>query len=283
MYEITHIIDYIKFLKNECHLSLSIHIREKDNIIYNSPLKSMNVHENSYCSLIKALPNGLSKCVKQQGKVMQKCKFGSFCGLCYAGVREYVYPITNGIKPIGFISVSGYRIDNMESYINRLSTIFPITKENLTTASLALTTDIPSKKHIDTLITPLCNMIELACIRSRKTTNSNNACTINQVIEYVDEHYKEDLKIDNLCKIFSCSNSYFSHAFKKETGKNFREYLTELRLEDAKYLLKYSQLNVTQISVSLGFLDSNYFSNVFKKNVGITPMEYRQIHIKTEE
>ena len=60
------------------------------------------------------------------------------------------------------------------------------------------------------------------------------------------------------------------------TGKGFREYLTELRLTDAASLLRYSELSVTEIAYSVGFCESNYFSNVFKKQYGISPKDYRK-------
>ena len=84
------------------------------------------------------------------------------------------------------------------------------------------------------------------------------------------------LTIEDVCKRYSCSRSHISHCFKKQTGYTFREYLTNVRLENAKSLLQYSGLTITEIAFSVGFNDSNYFSNVFKAQMGISPMKYRK-------
>ena len=111
-----------------------------------------------------------------------------------------------------------------------------------------------------------------------KEIKDPQAASLNEAIcHYIQRHYSIDLTTDLICKKFSCSKSYFSHSFKSYTGKSFREYLTDIRLNYAKQLLEYSNLNVTQISYSVGFNDSNYFSNVFKQKIGLSPLLYRKI------
>ena len=55
-----------------------------------------------------------------------------------------------------------------------------------------------------------------------------------------------------------------------------REYITQLRIEDAKQLLKFSNISVTEIAMTVGYTDSNYFTSLFKQKVGITPSKYRK-------
>ena len=140
---------------------------------------------------------------------------------------------------------------------------------------------MPSKSELDTLIIPLCNMLELAYIRSEGEPALAHG-TIEAVIPYIKRHHTEPITLDDICARFLCSRSYISHIFKKNTGKSFREYLTEIRLDDAKMLLTYSALSITEISFSVGFSDSGYFSSVFKKRFGISPASYRK-SAKTEK
>ena len=77
-----------------------------------------------------------------------------------------------------------------------------------------------------------------------------------------------------MCKYLSISPSYFSAVFKKETGETFVEVLTKKRMEVAKNLLKYTSLRNYEIAERVGFSDSHYFSQTFKKFVGKTPKEY---------
>lgn len=275
--EIEIIQNYILYLIKDCGLSVSLHPFQDETLITGSALMNFNIHDNSYCSYIKSLPNGHKECVSRQKKVFNQCcqTNESFCDICYAGVKEYIYLLHNKESIIGFISVSGYACDNKEQYISFISKQFDCNLDSVSREYNKLKANIPDKKRIDTLILPLCKMLELAYLKEIKDPQ---AASLNETIcHYIQRHYSIDLTTDLICKKFSCSKSYFSHSFKSYTGKSFREYLTDIRLNYAKQLLEYSNLNVTQISFSVGFNDSNYFSNVFKQKIGLSPLLYRKI------
>lgn len=59
-------------------------------------------------------------------------------------------------------------------------------------------------------------------------------------------------------------------------GKNFIEYLTDVRMEKAKELLRNSSKSIKEICLEVGYADSSYFSRIFKKNVGVSPKEYKE-------
>ncbi|MCR5291730.1 MAG: response regulator [Eubacterium sp.] len=92
---------------------------------------------------------------------------------------------------------------------------------------------------------------------------------------YIEQNYSKDLILDDVAKELQISPYYFSKLFKKRTGVNFIEYLTNLRIEKAKNLLRNSQKSIKEICVEVGYSDANYFSRTFKKNVGVTPSEYK--------
>ncbi|MBY3621894.1 response regulator [Acinetobacter sp. CUI P1] len=94
---------------------------------------------------------------------------------------------------------------------------------------------------------------------------------------YIRENYCNDsFSLNELCSHIFMSISYFSATFKQHTGETFIEYLTRLRLEKAKELLAITQLKTYDIAARVGYNDPQYFSVIFKRNVGITPKEYRQ-------
>ena len=78
-----------------------------------------------------------------------------------------------------------------------------------------------------------------------------------------------------MSQMLGISSYYFSKLFKNETGTNFIEYLTNLRISKAKDLLDENRLSVKEIGITVGYPDPNYFSRIFKKNVGQTPSEYK--------
>ena len=274
--EINVIQDYLLYLRKKCNLSVTLHPMRDETLITDSFLMSFNIHDNSYCSYIKSLPGGHARCLAQQKKVMNKClsEKNGFCGACYAGVCEYVYPFSDGGEVIGFISVSGYTCDRCEGHVSSVSEQFGSSVDSVKREYGKLKEKMPPKNEVDTLILPLCKMLELAYIKQPR--NVLDTSTMGEICRYVQRNYASDITEDLLCEQFSCSKSYFSHGFKKSTGKTFRQYLTDLRIYHAKQLLERSSLTVTQIAFSIGFNDSNYFSNVFKSRVGVSPRKYRK-------
>lgn len=273
---INEIKSYILFLKKERNLEITLHPIGTEQLISASELISFNIHENSHCIYVKTFPDAHQHCINRQKKIIEKCKSGSFCGTCYAGIKEYVYPITDGTNIVGFVCVSGYKNDNFISYSKRCSKIFNIPFDNLQKSISALPSDMPNKSDIDVLIAPLLRMLELAYCKSQK--NDCDTTTIGKIIRFVNRNYTQNITIEQLCEKYSCSRSYISHNFKKTTGQNFREYLIYLRLRSAKSLLLNSKLNITEISISLGFCNPNHFSSVFKSEFGISPRTFRNQH-----
>lgn len=92
---------------------------------------------------------------------------------------------------------------------------------------------------------------------------------------YIQENFQKDLSLDEVSRQMDLSPYYFSKLFKEETGSNFVEYVTALRIGKAKELLAQKDLSMKEICMSVGYSDPNYFSRIFKKNTGVTPTEYR--------
>jgi two-component system response regulator YesN len=98
---------------------------------------------------------------------------------------------------------------------------------------------------------------------------------IYKSIEYIDNNYKNDINLYDVAKYTSLSPHYFSKLFKDETKENFIDYLTRVRMDEAKYLLKNSNLTIKEICYNIGYKDPNYFSRIFKKHVGISASDFK--------
>lgn len=92
--------------------------------------------------------------------------------------------------------------------------------------------------------------------------------------EYLENHYAEDITLEDIAEQVNISPQYFSKLIKKTTGFNFIDWLSMLRVKKAKELLTNSNLTVKEVCFMVGYKDPNYFSRIFKKRIGITPSEY---------
>lgn len=99
---------------------------------------------------------------------------------------------------------------------------------------------------------------------------------LQRALLYIGQKYKEDISMEQTAEYVNLSPYYFSKLFKLHTGENFIDYLTRLRMEEAKRLIGEQSLSLKEICFEVGYNDPNYFSRVFKKAIGITPSDYRQ-------
>ena len=110
--------------------------------------------------------------------------------------------------------------------------------------------------------------------------NVRMSAVAENIRQYIDMHYKEDISLQSVAEKMNYSDAYFCKIFKQCFDKSFIGYLTEYRLERAKQLLADVRINVKDISVNVGYRDSNYFAKVFKRAMGSTPTEYRMEILK---
>lgn len=96
------------------------------------------------------------------------------------------------------------------------------------------------------------------------------------VRHYIDTHYKEALTLDLLAKEAHINKFYLVHAFKEEYGMSPIHYMITRRIEESRYLLRETDMSVSQIARVLGFSSASYFSQSFRRGEGISPMEYRK-------
>lgn len=99
---------------------------------------------------------------------------------------------------------------------------------------------------------------------------------IHQAKEYIERHFTNpELSLNEVAGHVNLSASHFSVVFSQETGQTFKEYLTETRINKAKELLRMTALRSADIAHQVGYSDPHYFSSVFKKHTGLSPIEFR--------
>ncbi|MCM1166480.1 MAG: AraC family transcriptional regulator [Ruminococcus sp.] len=100
---------------------------------------------------------------------------------------------------------------------------------------------------------------------------------ITQCLDYIYEHLHERIRVTDLAAHVGLNESYLSTLFKKSTGSSISEYILSKRMEAARNMLKFSDYSYAEISAILAFSSQSHFIRVFKKYVGQTPKEYRDM------
>ena len=268
------IVAYIDYLKQECGLSVSLHLLCRTGHSLAERLLPYNLHENPYCLYLKLQPEMWHACVRRQSRVLDACRGGAICGTCHAGVRELVYPILANGEAVGFISVSGFADENGAVYRARIAEKYGFLREELDALYTRLSSAPPDRARTDTLLYPLCAMLTLALEREEDAGQEQEFSL--RLMHYLRLNHTRRLTVEEICAEFHCSPSYVSHRFKEQTGMTVHRYLTRLRVENAARLLCASRLSVTEIALATGFESSNYFSHVFHAQMGLSPKEYRR-------
>lgn len=132
---------------------------------------------------------------------------------------------------------------------------------------------LPSLDAIESYVRDLVDRI---LRRLEERVQSQAEIKVRTATEYLHDHFAEpSLSLTEVCAELSVSVSHFSERFKSITGQTFVEYLTELRIERAKEMLRTGDRKSYEIAPAVGFRDPHYFSSTFKKVCGVTPTQYR--------
>lgn len=120
------------------------------------------------------------------------------------------------------------------------------------------------------------DMLETFMNQEEDNKDQKNVQAIQMAAEYIRKNYRNKLTIDDIAQVVYLSPCYVSRIFKQSLGCTLMEYLTQVRVEKAKTMLKNPKYNVMQVAEESGFEDPGYFTRVFKKIEGVTPSRFKQ-------
>jgi AraC-like DNA-binding protein len=139
----------------------------------------------------------------------------------------------------------------------------------------------PLKKELRGIFTIIKKQVRESVIRKRDFTvpaekPHYHAQRIQRAVEYINQHYTEDITLNDIAAQARLQPNYFGILFRQFTGSTFVQYLTGTRLEAALKMFNETNLTISEIAFQCGFDDPHYFSRVFSKCSGISPRELRK-------
>ncbi len=189
-------------------------------------------------------------------------------------VRDYFHAI--GKEPMSSMVFRSYVILNVRfsvlSFLNRMGYCASALEESDTEDALE-----QGGASMEAAMAYAEKMLQKAIeIRDENSGNKNRDILENS-IEYIKTHYMdENMSLNAVAQVANISANHFSALFSQNIGQTFIEYLTGIRMEHAKELLRCTGKRASEIALEVGYKDSHYFSYLFKKTQGMTPSDYRK-------
>lgn len=189
-------------------------------------------------------------------------------------VKDYFYAI--GQEPMESLVFRNYVILNVRfSVISFIKGLGCDTNEMESADTEEVLAE--SGKNMESAIAYAKKMISQAIeIRDQNSGNKNRSILKNAV-DFIDSHYMdEEISLNTVANVANVSSNHFSALFSQNMGQTFIEYLTTLRMNKAKELLRCTGMRSSEIAGEIGYKDAHYFSYLFKKTQGMTPSDYRK-------
>jgi two-component system response regulator YesN len=141
----------------------------------------------------------------------------------------------------------------------------------------ALDEQIKKRKTINQLEMWLLQYINEFAQGIEKNMQQRNVSIVQKAILFMESHYSQDISLQDVAEAVYLTPNYFANLFKERTAETVLNFLADIRINKAKQLLKQSDLKLSDISGQVGYTDAKYFGQVFRKRVGVTPLEYRKM------
>lgn len=265
----------IKTLLSEFYVATDVAVTFYDsamNMVATSP-----VHSN-YC-----------KRIREKGERLKNCNLSNFAHMkraaeektavsytCHAGLMETVIPVLYEETLIGFMQIGQFR-DKEQTYsfedkVISVAKNYGLDKDVMLNLYNALPT--VSKEKFDALKKILIILIK--SFWDDSLIKLNRSMLSVKIEQYVLDHLKEKLCIDDICSQFFLSKNALYRLFRAEFNTTVGEFILSKRISLSIDALRTTSAPVTQIALDLGFPDYNYFIRAFKKRVGVTPLQFRK-------
>lgn len=228
--------------------------------------------DNKYCSIAKNAPDGDRRCRHSDRDLIKKCNETKKpqIHICHAGLTDAAVPIIHKDTILGFI------------FLGQIKTEEKFSPQKI--AHLGVNhTDI--KNLYDELpchnINELESIIEIAVILVKHILlehmlKPNHIHSIERATEFIDKNLNKPLNIKDIAKNSNVSKSTLYNEFHKHFGCTVNEYINKKRIEASLDYLDTTDMSIEEISQTVGFSSASYYSVIFKKIKGVSPLKYKQ-------
>lgn len=238
--------------------------------------------ENPFCAMMAGKSRACAACLQLQQTLAESARDESQTEMCQVGLCDTAVPVRLGEQLVGFLHTGQvFRKKPSEAQFRKVLELtrqwgIQETPEDLKEAYFD--TRVLSQKEHEAVVKLLeIFASHLSELSNQIVVQQNNAepPMITRAKEYIKQNHAEDLSLAQVAKAVNTSTFYFCKMFKKGTGLHFTEFVSRVRIENAKNLLLNPNLRISEIAYQVGFQSLTHFNRVFKKIAGESPTEYR--------
>lgn len=227
-----------------------------------------------FCRYVHSCKGEHGKCLKSDAEACKRVRKSenAFIYKCRYGLTEVICPLHTLGSPSGYLMMGQARDESVSD--EHLSSTL-----NLLGAGERAEELLKSVPSISAKKTASFAKIMTICAEYMTLINAlpgNKPSTAELTRLYIYENFREKITMRDICTALGRTKSAICPAFKEKYGITVMDYLTELRIEEAKKMLMQTDMTVSEISDETGFSDTSYFSKVFLKAVGVSPTHYRR-------
>lgn len=238
-------------------------------------------HLNHYCLRVKENPQIYRKCKQLKHRFYDKVFSSNTVvkSTCFCGVCEYAVPIVTSSLQVGIISVTGFKGEISHYRKSKLIERLGVSLEEFDSVIRSYLVLDSRENYVRTMLQILAFLFKEYIKKENLVTlkNPENNPYVIKALEYIDRNFTKDITISHVARECHISVSYLQYLFAKGLGYGVAESIRKKRIDYAKELLSTTDFSVKYISFESGFLSADYFSVIFKKECGVTPLKYRKI------
>lgn len=239
-----------------------------------TPANAQRLHNNRYCSAVQSCAAGKDACRASDTALLEQCRRtrSAQTHICHAGLVDVAIPILYDDTIIGYIIFGRMKPDTdfsgLEAYFSRLGLDVRYAEEAYREIPFFDADKIQSVSNIATLLVKFILLENLL-----KPSRSDS---IEKASAYIQENLDRDLSIQTISRSTSISKSVLYKAFHDHYHCTVGSYINAKRVEKSMELLTKTNLSVEEIAQRVGFSGASYYSKTFKKQTGLSPLQYRK-------
>lgn len=239
-----------------------------------------STHTKPWCATAKTTSDGLNLCLRSKALANQKAvrEQKLFTGRCPFGIREIVQPVVINNTTMCVIYI-GNIIDNETQLWKKTHRISQLTGVDVNSfkgleKEMCHADDL---SHYYLIAKLIAGYILLVYDYFNYPINTGKHWAVTTLKNYIYADYDKDISLTKCAKIVELNSDYLGQIFKRETGLEFTKFLHIYRISKACEMLRTTAQPVINVAMNTGFNNVTYFNKIFKRIIGFTPSEYRNI------